>query len=147
MVLRSVQHPGDSIVMDLTLYKDNSLIEDLLIDRILSENPKFERGALTRYTLTNVKSSTEQREVVKTVLYPNTIELPRINVAQHMQPYTYAYGVTMSETDTSFLDRIIKFNVRTGEKLLWVKEGFYPAEPIFIPSPEASEEDDGILLR
>jgi carotenoid cleavage dioxygenase-like enzyme len=139
---------GDTIVMDLTLYRDSALIDDLLIDRILSATPKYERGELVRFTLDGVRrqDGAGQRSVRKETLYANTVELPRINVDWHMKPYTYAYGMSMSETDTSFLDRIIKFNVRTGEKSVWMEQGLYPAEPIFIASPDATEEDDGVLL-
>ncbi|ELR21057.1 betacarotene 15,15'-monooxygenase 1, putative [Acanthamoeba castellanii str. Neff] len=137
---------GNKIVMDLTLYDDSSLINDLLIDRILSASPKYERGALVRFTLKNVLRPTQPRKVKKQVVYANTVELPRINVNWHMKPYTYVYGMSMSETDTSFLERIIKFNVRTGEKLVWMAEGLYPAEPIFIAAPGATDEDDGVLL-
>jgi carotenoid cleavage dioxygenase-like enzyme len=135
--------------MDLTLYRDSALIDDLLIDRILSATPKYERGELVRFTLDGVRrqDGAGQRSVRKETLYANTVELPRINVDWHMKPYTYAYGMSMSETDTSFLDRIIKFNVRTGEKSVWMEQGLYPAEPIFIASPDATEEDDGVLLR
>jgi hypothetical protein len=28
-----------------------------------------------------------------------------------------------------------------------MEQGLYPAEPIFIASPDATEEDDGVLLR
>ncbi len=138
---------GNKIVMDLTLYDDDSLINDLMIDRILSASPKYERGALVRFTLKNVLRPTQPRKVKKQVVYANTVELPRINVNCHMKPYTYVYGMSMSETDTSFLERIIKFNVRTGEKLVWMAEGLYPAEPIFIAAPGATDEDDGVLLR
>lgn len=133
--------------MDLTQYNDSSLIDDLLLDRILSENPQYERGEVARYTLFNVRSGGTTRKFDKRVLYANTVELPRINVQRHMKPYTYVYGMSMSETSTSFLERIIKLNVDTGEKQLWMQEGLFPAEPIFIAAPDATEEDDGVLLR
>jgi len=28
----------------------------------------------------------------------------------------------------------------------WYQKGFYPSEPVFVPSPDAAEEDDGVLL-
>lgn len=29
---------------------------------------------------------------------------------------------------------------------MWEQPGFYPSEPIFVPSPGAVEEDDGVIL-
>lgn len=29
---------------------------------------------------------------------------------------------------------------------MWEQPGFYPSEPIFVPSPGAAEEDDGVIL-
>lgn len=29
---------------------------------------------------------------------------------------------------------------------VWEQPGFYPSEPVFIPSPHATEEDDGVIL-
>lgn len=36
--------------------------------------------------------------------------------------------------------------MRSGELLLWRREGHYPGEPIFLARPGASDEDDGVLL-
>ncbi|MEQ2184782.1 Beta,beta-carotene 9',10'-oxygenase, partial [Goodea atripinnis] len=29
---------------------------------------------------------------------------------------------------------------------VWHQKGFYPSEPVFVPSPDAVEEDDGVIL-
>lgn len=29
---------------------------------------------------------------------------------------------------------------------VWEQAGFYPSEPVFVPSPDATEEDDGVIL-
>lgn len=32
------------------------------------------------------------------------------------------------------------------ELQVWYQEGFYPSEPVFVPSPDAADEDDGVIL-
>lgn len=29
---------------------------------------------------------------------------------------------------------------------VWHQKGFYPSEPVFVPSPDAVDEDDGVIL-
>lgn len=29
---------------------------------------------------------------------------------------------------------------------VWEEPGLYPSEPVFVPSPDATEEDDGVIL-
>lgn len=29
---------------------------------------------------------------------------------------------------------------------VWEQPGLYPSEPVFVPSPNATEEDDGVIL-
>lgn len=29
---------------------------------------------------------------------------------------------------------------------VWEQPGLYPSEPVFVPSPDATEEDDGVIL-
>lgn len=29
---------------------------------------------------------------------------------------------------------------------VWCQPGLYPSEPVFVPSPNAKEEDDGVIL-
>ncbi|CAI6079727.1 unnamed protein product [Clonostachys chloroleuca] len=61
------------------------------------------------------------------------LEMPRINEALNGRPYRYAYGLHTVHKG-NMMDSIIKID--THEKT-W--------KPIFIPNPESSIEDDGVL--
>lgn len=34
----------------------------------------------------------------------------------------------------------------TSDPQVWSQNGFYPSEPVFVPSPDAQDEDDGVIL-
>ncbi|ELR11487.1 dioxygenase, putative [Acanthamoeba castellanii str. Neff] len=139
---------GNRIVLDLALYKDNAPINDLVIDNILGADFRLARAPLVRFTLTNVlRDARTARSIMKRVIYDHTIELPRINPRHHMKPYAFAYGVSAREGDAGqFFDRLVKVDVRSGERWVWDVEGHFPAEPIFLATPDGEDEDDGILL-
>jgi len=103
--------------------------------------------AFARFTLEDVATASKDtvRKATVKVLMDSGIELPRINPNCHMKPYKYAYGLQYG-TAYSFFENILKFNIETGEKLIWNEANCYPAEPIFLPTPGGRSEDDGILL-
>lgn len=71
-------------------------------------------------------------------------EFPQINYSLCSgKKYSFAYGLGLNH----FIpDRIVKLNVQTKETLMWQEEDCYPSEPLFVPTPGATEEDDGVLL-
>uniref|UniRef100_A0AAX7V7M4 Retinoid isomerohydrolase RPE65 n=1 Tax=Astatotilapia calliptera TaxID=8154 RepID=A0AAX7V7M4_ASTCA len=71
-------------------------------------------------------------------------EFPQINYSKCCgKKYSFAYGLGLNH----FIpDRIVKLNVQTKETWVWQEEDSYPSEPLFVPSPGATEEDDGVLL-
>uniref|UniRef100_A0A669E773 Retinoid isomerohydrolase RPE65 b n=1 Tax=Oreochromis niloticus TaxID=8128 RepID=A0A669E773_ORENI len=71
-------------------------------------------------------------------------EFPQINYSKCCgKKYSFAYGLGLNH----FIpDRIVKLNVQTKEIWVWQEEDSYPSEPLFVPSPGATQEDDGVLL-
>uniref|UniRef100_A0A7N8XXG0 Retinal Mueller cells isomerohydrolase-like n=1 Tax=Mastacembelus armatus TaxID=205130 RepID=A0A7N8XXG0_9TELE len=71
-------------------------------------------------------------------------EFPQINYSQYGgKKYSYAYGLGLNH----FIpDRIVKLSVQTKETWVWQEEDCYPSEPLFVPTPGATEEDGGVLL-
>lgn len=73
-------------------------------------------------------------------------ELPQINKAFNCQKYKYAYGSGCFMQGT-FQNSVCKANVQTKHTLVYKHCDYcYPGEPMFVPTPGGSEEDDGILL-
>ena len=77
-------------------------------------------------------------------------ELPSINYATHnTKPYKYAYGVNAAKTPYS----VVKLDVDNGRNAIVIDytqdqdgHAYLPTEPIFVPNPNGTSEDDGVLL-
>ena len=75
----------------------------------------------------------------------SSVELPTINGKYSTRPYRYIYGV--SETGAStFFDGLLKYDTHTHKTIGWQHHGQTPGEAIFVPDPDGTDEDDGILL-
>jgi carotenoid cleavage dioxygenase-like enzyme len=87
-----------------------------------------------------------ERAVARRTLAPMPLELPRINYETRAgEPYRYVWG-TGIEAPGDFLDSILKIDIETGNFARWYEAGLYPGEPVFVPHPSASAEDEGVLL-
>ncbi len=51
-----------------------------------------------------------------------------------------------SQAGDCFYTRLLKVDAELGTSQEWKEEGTFPGEPIFVPHPEASKEDQGVLL-
>ncbi|XP_045113371.1 beta,beta-carotene 15,15'-dioxygenase-like [Portunus trituberculatus] len=76
---------------------------------------------------------------------PNIIDLPRINYKYNGKPYTFAYGVEVNPLGMQF-SRLVKMNMRTGETQLWHEDGKLVSEPVFLAAPDATREEEGVVL-
>lgn len=81
----------------------------------------------------------------------DNVELPVTSPHVANKPYQYAYGVhyhrnSEDEPIKSLANSIIKLDVKNRTSKKWVCENQAPGEPIFVPKPEGSQEDSGILL-
>ena len=75
------------------------------------------------------------------------LELPRINYRLNGKDYGIAYFAGGdSSRPQDFIDRLLKIDVRSGASHSWSEEGCYPGEAVFVASPGATAEDDGVLL-
>jgi carotenoid cleavage dioxygenase-like enzyme len=75
------------------------------------------------------------------------IEMVTINAAKNSsRAYRYAYGVGHNTKWHNLVGQLIKVDVETGKTQTWLEPNTYPNEPIFVPSPYANHEDEGVLL-
>merc|ERR1719240_773944 len=87
--------------------------------------------------------------------------MQRYNDNHHGKSYRYVWGVGSPDHTPTHVTGLVKVDL--GESSLgangddragpiaaptisWYKQSHYPSEPIFIPRPGATEEDDGVVL-
>jgi carotenoid cleavage dioxygenase-like enzyme len=46
----------------------------------------------------------------------------------------------------NFIDNLVKVDLEHNTTSSWYEEGCYPGEPAFVATPEAADEDDGVIL-
>ncbi|XP_053399939.1 beta,beta-carotene 15,15'-dioxygenase-like [Mercenaria mercenaria] len=59
--------------------------------------------------------------------------------------YRYVYGVGWHPKGTHF-NTVMKIDINTKTFKEWSEDNCYPSEPVFVPNPDGTEEDDGVLL-
>uniref|UniRef100_G1PR13 Beta-carotene oxygenase 1 n=1 Tax=Myotis lucifugus TaxID=59463 RepID=G1PR13_MYOLU len=72
------------------------------------------------------------------------LELPQINYAHNGKQYRYVFAFEVQRSPIP--NKILKYDILTKSFLRWGEEHCWPSEPVFVPTPDAKEEDDGILL-
>lgn len=132
----------ERVVVDVITYPDASIIDQLYLARLRASAPLTATGTLTRFHIPLADDAPVTRRILADVPF----ELPRINYERHAgRPYRYVWG-TGIQTRGDFLDSIVKIDTETGTVAAWHAAGLYPGEPVFVPAPSATAEDDGVLL-
>jgi carotenoid cleavage dioxygenase-like enzyme len=131
-----------ALAVDVIEYPDASIIDQLYLARLRANVPITATGKLARF---HVPLGSEA-PVTRRTLAEVPLELPRINYERCAgRPYRYLWG-TGIEVEGNFVDSIVKVDTKTGTAATWYRAGLYPGEPVFVPSPAAKAEDDGVLL-
>ena len=137
---------GREVVVDVCAYDDAGIVDALYLDELLSPEGHVPGSELRRYRV----PLDDEGAVASEVLYPGTVELPRINYPRcNAGDYRYVYGGgSRTEPPEDFIDRLVKVDVETGEAAVWEEDGAYPGEPVFVASPDADhdDEDAGVVL-
>jgi carotenoid cleavage dioxygenase-like enzyme len=129
---------GDDVVVDICTFPDAGIVEDLYLERLRAGKP------LAQPSLERFRISPSSGAVATERLIEEPMELPRINYGRcNERPYRYAWGVGSAG---AWLDRIVKADVVGRTDTTWSEDGCYPGEPVFVAAPDATAEDEGVLL-
>jgi beta,beta-carotene 9',10'-dioxygenase len=116
---------------------------------------RFNLPLHTEAAVTPLKVGMESHLTLNTNKQQLFIELPVTNPRYRGIPYKYAYGVTRDGGDmhgaiVKHLIEVSRCNVATSNDevsaAVWSSPNCFPSEAIFVPNPEATTEDDGVLL-
>lgn len=132
---------NDEITIDFIAYNNADIIPYTKVEALHStDSHEFEPSYYTRAKLNLTSASVTDKQLCMT-----TLSCPTFNKKFSMEPYGFVYGVSASER-YKFPHKLVKIDTQTGATLKWQEEGCYANEPIFVPTPEAHKEDDGIIL-
>lgn len=133
------------IDLDITVYPTAEVVQHFYLTSLLDRpnHNVYPDNELRRFTI-NARTGT----VTSRTLVEHSAELPRINYDQYnTKPYRYVYANGIANQGESvFLDTIVKLDVESGGATEWRNDGHFPGEPVFVARPDATTEDDGVLL-
>lgn len=131
------------VIFDIVTYPDAEIIESYYLDRLQNPDEKIPPGRLKRFTIDLNKKNYEVKTLSK-----EGIELPVMDYDRYYGDYEYrfVYAMGLKNDRSRFYDQITKIDIQNNTALFWNSEGCYPGEPVFIPSPDSTGEDDGVLL-
>ncbi|CAL4079385.1 unnamed protein product [Meganyctiphanes norvegica] len=160
----------DQMVVDLCAIPDGSVIQSAMLEEL--KNPNYfvipeTLPLVRRYIMPlnvkdapldtnlvtlkdNPKCSAFKRsdgsiELVGQTINETHLDLPRINYKNNGKEYRYTYGVEVNPKGIEF-SGLLKFDMITGEAWKWTEPNKMVSEPVFVPSPDATKEDDGVCL-
>lgn len=133
---------GADVVVDLCL-DDAPVVEEFHIDRLRAGMPTpSTRARHTRFVLAP-GAPTAREEAL-----PGRFELPQINsrVAARGKA-RYVWGATTADsTPGEFFNRTLKLDHESGDLRQAGRDDTLALEPLFVPNPNGTAEDDGVLL-
>ncbi|EFJ39481.1 hypothetical protein VOLCADRAFT_108622 [Volvox carteri f. nagariensis] len=147
---------GTEICVDFSVYDDPEIINDLSLDRLNAFPGKDVSPSRLRRLVIPLRDAAS-RPVGPSALaapvplltdedaYGNFFEFPAINPRFQGKPYRYMYG-TAAIRPTNMGNALARHDVEKGSSIVCCIPGSMPGEPIFVPRPDGSAEDDGVLL-
>ncbi|KAG6329673.1 hypothetical protein ID866_9416 [Astraeus odoratus] len=147
------------IVADLSIYESLDVLKRFYYNNIKSSSSAALDYAgekrrscdvfLRRWRLPSIDTADpmEIREAVTvhTAKHDHSCDLPVINPRFLTKPSRYIYGACDRDMST-FFDGLVKYDMETQTATYFSVHGHSPGEAIFIPDPEGTAEDDGVLL-
>jgi len=145
------------IIVDVCAFDNAQLIHELYLNDLRQNQFPSGTGYLRRFELDlDAKTCSEPNSNAREPqgsyplsyahsLIPVQFELPRINPKYIGKPYRYVY-VNRGQPGRLF-DVLLKLDVESKEQVaIWEQPCTSPSEPVFVPNPNGSREDDGVVL-
>jgi carotenoid cleavage dioxygenase-like enzyme len=131
---------GNTVVVDCVAFSGIEAITGLTVENLRDDEPSLPSGDFVRYRL-----PLQGGDIARERLLSGPVEFPTINYQRvNGREYRYVY---LAATDRGALPTAIaKVNLNGPTTHRWSEPGLHPGEAIFVPSPSAGAEDDGVLL-
>jgi beta,beta-carotene 9',10'-dioxygenase len=148
------------LFLDIITYPDAGVIRDLYAYGLPFNEEEFKSKSERYFTQTQLvrfKVSLENKNIDSEVILKTPLEFPRHHEKLDGKPYRYLYAIDPRDFIPGDLvagdlrqinDKraLYKIDLNSKDFLIWHEVDCYPSEPLFIPSPHASDEDAGVIL-
>jgi carotenoid isomerooxygenase len=158
---------NNEVVFDMCCYENAGIVDAAHVEKMTKNDPENAIKILLkplRFVLP-LKSEEKNKNLVKLegskatahlnekgevfctpeILSEIGCEFPRINYPKYLATeYRYFYSIVMDYNEN--LGAIMKVDTNTKKELLWKHEDSYAWEPVFVPAPNAENEDDGVVV-
>jgi beta,beta-carotene 9',10'-dioxygenase len=137
---------GDRIVIDIAASDQPELIYKSYL-KLLRTATQSEDHPLAEYRRYHLPLGGATGRIGFERLSAHQIEMVCINQARCWgRNYQYAYAVSHNRNWPSLVGQLLKVDVQTKSCATWFEPQTYPGEPLFVPAPNATTEDDGVIL-
>ena len=131
------------IFMDICTHPNPNVIA-LVTDTLVSKE-KVEQAQMTKLERFTIDMSTKQ--LSKETIINKPLEMPRVPTDRTAHEYRYCYAVdTMFPRTVEDVRPLYKVDTVEKNTKEWSEAGCLPGEPIFVPRPGGTDEDDGVVL-
>lgn len=143
---------GDDIIMDLLCYpnpeslRDGFAVSDVGLPRVVEDPcvPSYRISTLKRFRLCPSHPTAQTQ-----TLFDEEFEFPAINENKARgEPYRYLYGIGPNRMHRmpGYLNLLYKFDLGCRSVSNTGSSDAFLSEPIFVGPPNATDEDEGVLL-
>ena len=132
------------VVVDISAHHDSSAVDELYLNRLRGA----EGGTLSPTEFRRYHIPLKGDSATYELLSDESIELPRINYkGRNTKDYQFSYGVSTSKArPDDFVNQLVKVDIHSRTAKVWSEDSCYPGEPVFVATPDAAAEDEGVIL-
>jgi len=135
------------VVADMCCFEDARAVTEFSLKEVRQDGFRTLPGNVRRFRfkLSNPSPDASPQQIKPEILFPQSFDLPRVHDRTTCNSYRFAYGVGESAPD-KYLDRLMKLDTQERTVKEYRDEDCVLSEPVFVPRPGSSLEDDGVLL-
>ncbi|XP_026687649.1 carotenoid isomerooxygenase-like [Diaphorina citri] len=150
-IINAYEDTNDGIVVDICCYRNPAMLDCMYREALknIHSTPRYAqmfRARPLRFRLDLASPRTAPTGKVRpSVICDVGCETPRMNGQHQGRSYTYFYAIS-ADIDRDNPGTLIKVNVQNNTCKSWSQKDVYPSEPVFVATPNARKEDEGVLL-
>ncbi|WP_458187960.1 carotenoid oxygenase family protein [Haladaptatus sp. NG-WS-4] len=132
------------LVVDLETVPDAVSLDALYLDQLRSGELGVFGGRLERFHVDLGRSG--EASIRREMLYEGGTALPTVSPARWCHEYRYVYAQGTDQPVTEWPRALRKIDTETGGVTEFTDGNNHCSEPIFVPRPQGTSEDDGVVL-